>query len=62
MQAALTEVERVDLAVKIAPVRLRHARVRGENVDDVLLDDAGADELHRRNADALLKAFGRLGL
>ena len=60
MQAALTEVERVDLAVEIAPVRLRHAGVRGKDVDDVLLDDAGADELHRRDADALLKALRRL--
>src|SRR5437763_8849495 len=60
MQAALTEVERVDLAVEIPPVRLRHAGVRGKNVDDVLLNNAGADQLHGRDADALLKALRRL--
>ena len=60
VQAALAEIERVELAVEIAPVRLRHARVRGKDVDDVLLEDAGADELHRRDADALLKALRRL--
>ena len=60
MQAALAEVERVDLAVEIAPVRLRHTGVRGQDVDDVLLDDAGAKQLHRRDADALLEALRRL--
>ena len=61
VQAALAEIERVDLAVQIAPIGLRHARIGGENIDDVLLHARRArDELHRRNAHALLKAFGRL--
>ncbi len=34
--------------------------VRGKDIDDVLLDDAGAKQLHRRDADALLEALGRL--
>ena len=62
LQAALAEIERVELAVEIAPVRLRHARIRAENVDDVLLQHARAYELHRRDAEAFLEALGRLGV
>ena len=36
MQAPLAELERIELAVEVAPVRLRHPRVGGEDVDDVL--------------------------
>src|SRR5437870_3984478 len=62
MQPPLAEIERIKLAVEIAPVRLRHARIRGEDVDNVLLDHAAADELHRRDAEALLKALSGLGV
>ena len=31
----LAEIERVELAVEVAPVRLRHARIGAENIDDV---------------------------
>ena len=37
MHALLAEAERIELAVEIAPVRLRHARVGGKDIDDVLL-------------------------
>ena len=62
VHALLAEVERVELAVEVAPVRLRHARIGGEDVDDVLLHDAAADQLHRRHAKAFLEALGRLGV
>ncbi len=57
MQPLFAEVERVDLAVKVAEIGLRHPRIGGNNVDHVLLDHAGARELHGGNAHALLKAF-----
>ena len=62
VQAAFAEIERVELPIEVAPIRLRHAGVRGQNVDDVLLQHAGAHELYRRNAEPLLEAFGRLGV
>ena len=40
VQAPLAEIERVELAVEVAPVRLRHARVGRQDIDDVLLEDA----------------------
>ena len=43
MQTAFAEVERINLAVEIAAIGLRVARVRGQNVDDVLLDHAVAN-------------------
>ena len=54
--------ERIELAVEIAPIRLRHARIGGEDVDDVLLQDAVAHKLHRRNSKSFLKALGCLGV
>ena len=56
------QIERIELAVEIAPVRLRYPRIGCQNVDDVLLDHAGSGQLHRRNAEPLLEAFGRLGV
>src|SRR3954447_18764646 len=62
MQPPLAKIQRIQLAVEIAPVRLRHTRVRRQDVDDVLLDDAATDELHRRNAEALLETLCGLGV
>src|SRR5256885_15206909 len=62
MQPPLAEIERIELPVEIAPVRLRYARIGTENIDDVLLQNATADELHRWNTEAFLKALGRLGV
>ena len=58
-KASLAEVERVELPVQVAPIRLRHARIGREDVEDILLHHARADQLHRRNADAFLVAFRR---
>ena len=57
MQAPLAKVEGVELRVEVAPIRLRHPRICSEDVDDVALQHTAANELHRRDADALLKTF-----
>ena len=62
VQPALAEVERVELADEVAEIRLRDARIGGEDVDDVVLQHARADELDRRHADAFLITLGRLGV
>ena len=62
MEAPLAEAERVELAVEVAPVRQRHARIGGEDIDNVLLQYAAADDLDRRHAKAFLKTFRRLGV
>ncbi len=62
MDPLFAKPERVELAVEIAPVRQRHARIGGKNIDNVLLEHAAADELDRRHAKAFLKTFSRLGV
>ena len=62
VEAPLSQIERVELPVEVAPVRLRGAGVCRKNVDDVLLQNAGAQELYRRDTKTFLEAFGRLGV
>ena len=57
---ALAEIERVELTVEVAPVRGRHARVRRQDIDDVLVHAPAGDELHRREQGSFLEALGRL--
>ena len=58
METALAQVQGIQLAIQITPVRPRHARIGVEDVDDVLLEHALAKQLHRRDENALLVAFG----
>ena len=58
-QPPLAEIERVQLTDEVAVVGLRNPAVRREDRDDVLVDLAARDQLDRRNAHALLEAFGR---
>ena len=62
VQAPLSQIERVELPVEVAPVRLRGAGVCRKNVNDVMLQNAGAEELYRRDTKTFLEAFGRLGV
>ena len=57
---ALAEIERVELTVEVAPVRGRHARVRRQDIDDILVHAPAGDELHRREQRSFLEALGRL--
>ena len=59
VHALLAEVKRVELTVEVAAVGLRHARIGGEDIDDVLLSTPRLHQFHRRHAEAFLKAFGR---
>ncbi len=59
MQAPLAEIKRIELSVKVAPVRLRHARIRRQDIDDVLLQDTATHELYRRDTKAFLEALRR---
>ena len=63
VQPPLAEIERVELAVEVAPVRLRHAASWRRGCRRC---PAGARpsriELHRRDAHAFLEAFGGRGV
>ena len=62
LDALFTEAERVELAVEVAPIRQRHARIGGEDIDDILLHPAAAHELDRRHAKAFLKTLCGFGI
>jgi hypothetical protein len=59
-EAPFAEIERVELAVEVTPVRGPGPRIRRHDVDDVLVQSSRADQLHRRQPHAFLIAFGRL--
>ena len=58
MQTPLAQIQRAQLAVQVTPVGVRHAGVGGQDVEQVLAHDPGGDQLHGRDAHALLEAFG----
>ena len=56
---AFSDVDRSDLRFEIAPVLFRHAHVQPQDTRHILVQFAVADNLQRRNADALLHDIGQ---
>ena len=61
LEAALAGAAGGDLGGKVAAALVGRAGVTAEEGDDLLVDLAGADELQRRDDEALLEELGRAG-
>ena len=59
LDLALADGNGGDLGVEVAPVLLGHAHIGAQDLDDILVQHAAADELARRDADAFLLDLGQ---